>query len=216
MADMRAQHTIKYWHGILVSLVSWHPNKSGQVPQFLHSRQTTKHWVMYKAYRSKSYISSLAVIDYSQPMPIPGEVLCDRMSSPEWRSSLGWLVGNKGKTVVHCIEQWRTAVPVTALSQGNHLNAAHLIWLISVGPRLVHDTIKSSGMGHPGLAWAVIGLKEPRGQDSLNTHYQQKIYWRRRTNQRSNRNKRTHSQLLWRPASSQRRQRWIQNVDGKK
>ena len=39
---------------------------------------------------------------------------------------VGWLVGNRGKTVVHCIKQGRTAVPVRALSRTNHLNAAHL------------------------------------------------------------------------------------------
>ena len=44
-----AQHTLKCWHGILVILVSWHPNKSGQVPPFKLSRQATKHWVMCKA-----------------------------------------------------------------------------------------------------------------------------------------------------------------------
>ena len=43
-----------------------------------------------------------------------------------------WMVGNRGKTVVHCIKQWRTAVPVRALSRINHLNAVHLIWLIFV------------------------------------------------------------------------------------
>ena len=25
---------------------------------------------------------------------------------------VGWLVGNRGKTVVHCIKHWRTAAPV--------------------------------------------------------------------------------------------------------
>ena len=45
---------------------------------------------------------------------------------------VGWLVGNRGKTVVHCIKQWRTAVHVRALWRINHLNATHLIWLIFV------------------------------------------------------------------------------------
>ena len=31
-------------------------------------------------------------------------------------SIFGWLVGNRGWTVVQCIKQWRTAVPVRALS----------------------------------------------------------------------------------------------------
>ena len=44
-----------------------------------------------------------------------------------WLLLFGWLVGNIGKTVVRCIEQWWTAVPVRALSRANHLNAAHLI-----------------------------------------------------------------------------------------
>ena len=39
----------------------------------------------------------------------------------------GWLVDNRGRIVVQCIKQWRTAVPIRALSGTNHLNAAHLI-----------------------------------------------------------------------------------------
>ena len=42
--------------------------------------------------------------------------------------------------------------------------------------RLVHNIWKLPSHNHRSLAWAVIGVKQPRDQDSLNTHYQQKLY----------------------------------------
>ena len=57
--------------------------------------------------------------------------ICVRPQRPSclvtWLLLFGWLVGNIGKTVVCRIKQRRTAIPVRALSQTNHLNAAHLI-----------------------------------------------------------------------------------------
>ena len=45
----------------------------------------------------------------------------DRHRAIIW--TFGCLVGNRGRTVVQCIKQWRTAVPARALSRTNYLNA---------------------------------------------------------------------------------------------
>ena len=41
---------------------------------------------------------------------------------------------------------------------------------------LSRQAIKHSSTELPELAWAVIGLKQPRDQDNIISHYQQKPY----------------------------------------
>ena len=47
-------------------------------------------------------------------------------SDPHKMALVGWLVGNRGRIFIQCIEQSINTVPVRALSRTNYINAAHL------------------------------------------------------------------------------------------